>query len=198
MAHGGRMLSLSMAKKSDRRGKPPQARAKSGLTRDDADLFCAAMEDVERAPGAGETAPPDGTTPPATRPRRPPPLPVSAARLPELDPGTAAGLDARTMNRLRRGRIRPQGRLDLHGMVQTAAHRALDSYIADAAAVGKRCIVVITGKGRVSEGGGVLRRQLPGWLNGPMARPHIIGFAEAQPKDGGAGAMYVLLRRKRG
>jgi len=198
MARVDSMLSWSMAKKPDQRGKPSAGPAKPGLSRDDTDLFHAAMEDVQPAPGAKPAPPPTVATSPAGSPCRARPAPLSAARMPELDPGIAAGLDARTMGRLRRGRIRPEGRLDLHGMIQTDAHGALTSYIEGAAAAGKRCIVVITGKGRVSEGGGVLRRQLPGWLNGPLVRPYIIGFAEAQPRDGGAGAMYVLLRRRRG
>ena len=201
MVRAASMLSWSMAKKPEQRGKASAGPAKPGLSRDDTDLFHAAMEDVEPVAGAKAEPPPTAATPPTTSPagssRRARPAPLGAVRMPELDPGIAAGLDARTMERLRRGRIRPEGRLDLHGMIQTDAHGALTSYIEGAAAAGKRCIVVITGKGRVSEGGGVLRRQLPGWLNGPLVRPYIIGFAEAQPKDGGGGAMYVLLRRRR-
>ena len=85
----------------------------------------------------------------------------------------------------------------LIGMVQTEAHRALNSYVAQAQSSGLRCIIVITGKGRVSEGGGVLRNQVPQWLNSPALRPLILAFTPAQPRDGGDGALYVLLRRKR-
>lgn len=101
------------------------------------------------------------------------------------------------MTRFRRGQMRPEGRLDLHGMIQTEAHRALTAYVAKAQSSGLRCVIVITGKGRISEGGGVLRNQVPNWLNSPSLRPLILAFSPAQPQDGGTGALYVLLRRKR-
>ena len=62
---------------------------------------------------------------------------------------------------------------------------------------GRRCVIVITGRGRVSEGGGVLRREVPGWLNSPRVRPIVLAISLATPRDGGPGAMYVLLRRLR-
>ena len=101
------------------------------------------------------------------------------------------------MDRLRRGRLRPEARLDLHGMTQDKAHRALNRFIAEAQSSGVRSIIIITGKGRISEGGGVLRNQVPKWLNAPGIRPSILAFSPAQPKDGGEGALYVLLRRRR-
>jgi DNA-nicking Smr family endonuclease len=101
------------------------------------------------------------------------------------------------MGRLRRGQMRPEARLDLHGMTRKEAYAALTAFIPRAQADGRRCVVVITGKGRVSEGGGVLRNEVPGWLNAPAIRQSILGFAAAQPRDGGTGALYVLLRRAR-
>jgi DNA-nicking Smr family endonuclease len=85
----------------------------------------------------------------------------------------------------------------LHGMTQNEAHRALVSFMADAQAEGKRCVLVVTGRGRLSEGGGVLRNQTPNWLNAPAIRSRLLAFATAQPRDGGSGALYVLLRRVR-
>jgi len=117
--------------------------------------------------------------------------------LPTLAAGTSADVDSRTLDRLRRGRLRPEARLDLHGMTQDKAHRALNRFIAEAQSSGVRSTIIITGKGRISEGGGVLRNQVPQWLNAPGIRPSILAFAPAQPKDGGAGALYVLLRRRR-
>jgi DNA-nicking Smr family endonuclease len=109
----------------------------------------------------------------------------------------SADVDGRTLDRLRRGRLRPEERLDLHGLTQEKAHRALTRFIARAYTAGVRSIIIITGKGKVSEGGGVLRTQVPQWLNTPAIRPRILAFTPAQPKDGGAGALYVLLRRQR-
>ncbi|MDA0651785.1 MAG: Smr/MutS family protein [Proteobacteria bacterium] len=135
-------------------------------------------------------------SPPSERPLSTPPL-KSIAALPSLAAGTSADVDSRTMDRLRRGRLRPEARLDLHGMTQDKAHRALNLFIAEAQSSGVRSIIIITGKGRISEGGGVLRNQVPQWLNAPGIRPSILAFSPAQPKDGGAGALYVLLRRRR-
>ena len=99
------------------------------------------------------------------------------------------------MERLRRWRGRPEARLDLHGMTQDEAHRAVAGFIATSRSDGRRCILIITGRGRGKFGGGVLREQTPRWLNLQPTRESILGFAEAQPKDGGAGALYVLLKK---
>lgn len=101
------------------------------------------------------------------------------------------------MDRLRKGRMRPEGRLDLHGMTADRALGALNGFLADAQGSGKRCVLVITGKGSMKEGGGVIRRELPSWLNAPGNRARVLGFAGAQPNDGGGGAFYVLLKRRR-
>ncbi len=191
-----------MAKKPDhpdrrrRTGTPA-----GGLSEEDMRLFRSAMADAKKLPGrdhddgrsaAPVAAPSRGARPPVARSAAEP-----SRRLPHLDAGDAAGLDTRTMDRLRRGRLRPEARLDLHGMTRKEAHGALTDFMARAESAGRRCVIVITGKGRVSEGGGVLRNEVPGWLNAPAIRHRILGFAEAQPKDGGAGALYVLLRRVR-
>ena len=173
-------------------------------------LFETAMRDVAALPKKKRAAPPSETKPPETKPPVPakpripsrPPLPApvpppSAPRLAPLDPGRSGDVDTRTLDRLRRGQLRPEGRLDLHGMTQAEAHGALEKFIPRAQGAGRRCVIVITGKGSVSAGGGVLRNAVPGWLNAPSLRPSVLAFAEAVPRDGGAGALYVLLRRKR-
>ncbi len=173
----------------------------AGLSPEDAALFDAAMRDVDAPPEKRKTpkteirkSPGPATKDPIRRPA--PPVKTSLSATP-LSAGKAGDVDNRTMDRLRRGQLRPEARLDLHGMTQDEAHRALTGFVERSAARGARSILVITGKGRVSEGGGILRNQFPGWLNSPPIRPLIIGFAEAQPRDGGGGAFYVLLRRKR-
>jgi DNA-nicking Smr family endonuclease len=111
---------------------------------------------------------------------------------------------------LRRGQLPIDARLDLHGWTQGEAHHALAGFIESAHAAGQRCLLVITGKGGRAKthdaddphgGGGavpgVLRAAVPNWLNQPPLRPLILGFAGAQPKHGGSGALYVLLKRKR-
>lgn len=101
------------------------------------------------------------------------------------------------MDRLRRGQLPIDGVVDLHGLTQAAAHTLIERYIASSARIGRRCILVITGKGAVSAGGGILRRRLADWLNQPACRPHVLAFVPAQPQHGGGGATYVLLKRQR-
>lgn len=126
----------------------------------------------------------------------PGPLPApTPAPPPELAPGVTPGLDRRTANRLRRGRLTVDGRLDLHGMTQVEAHIALSAFVEASAARGRRCLLVITGKG--TRGEGVLRRLVPRWLNDDPLRRHLLAIEAAQPEDGGSGALYILLKRKR-
>jgi len=122
----------------------------------------------------------------------PPPRPASPSPANTAPPG----LDRRSDERLRRGQMAIDGRIDLHGNTQQQAYSALRSYIASAQAEGKRCILVITGKGR--EGGeGVLKRRVPQWLAEPDIAAKILRFYPAQKRHGGDGALYVLLRRIR-
>ena len=131
-------------------------------------------------------------------PLTPAPALPSRSRLPPLEPGRCAGLDRRTDERLRRGQMAIEARIDLHGLTQTAAHDALGHFIVASHAAGRRCVLVITGKGPVSQGGGVLRSMVPRWLAEAGLRRRVLALHRAQPRDGGDGALYVLLRRVRG
>jgi len=111
----------------------------------------------------------------------------------DLRQGEKAGIDGSTQRRLFRGEVLIDLRLDLHGMTVARAHKQLIQFILSAADDGCRCVLVITGKGS-----GVLNRHVPNWLKQPPLSFHVLALAEARPKDGGAGAFYVLLRRKRG
>ncbi len=117
----------------------------------------------------------------------------------ELTHGAAPGVDKRTNQRLIRGKLPIEGRLDLHGHTRETAHRALEAFINGSFSAGKRCVIVITGKGLRLETGdiGVLRQAVPQWLNGPALRSKVLAYSHATPKDGGEGALYVLLKRKR-
>ena len=178
---------------------------------DESALWRAAMQDVrplrkrgfERPrppaaePVAGAKAKSVPKPGPAPRPAaRPMPLPATPAKAhPELEHGKSAGLDRRSAERLRRGRLAIDGRLDLHGMTQAAAAERLAEFIAGAQYAGKRCVLVITGKGLA--GGGILREQVPRWLNQPPNRGRVLAFDYAQAQHGGMGALYVLLKRHR-
>jgi DNA-nicking Smr family endonuclease len=107
------------------------------------------------------------------------------------------GIDRRTAEKLRRGDMAIDRRLDLHGLTEAAAHAALDRAVAAAWRDCVRVLLVITGKGSIKEGGGVLRRNLPRWLGVGENAAHVLRVESAQPKHGGSGAYYVLLRRHR-
>jgi len=117
------------------------------------------------------------------------------------------GIDKRQADRFRRGRLEIDGRLDLHGMKQQEAHHRLHAFVLRNFDRGARCLLVITGKGtrRDSEGAGfmpdrdigVLKRNVPRWLQEPGLREKVLSISEAQARHGGSGALYVLLRRKK-
>lgn len=116
----------------------------------------------------------------------------------ELAIGDLAHVDRNTGEKLRRGEMPIEGRLDLHGMTQAEAFPELHRFITEAYASGKRCLLVVTGKGSRSESGrGILQEAVPRWLNTPELRPAILVFCPAQARDGGTGALYVLLKRHR-
>ena len=133
--------------------------------------------------------PPSALSPPPPSP----PLSPGPASEPALSHGSAPGLDRRTKINLRRGKVGIEARTDLHGMTQEQAHRVLGDFLADSQAAGRRSVLVITGKG--AGGTGILRDAVPKWLNEGANRKRIRAFSHAAPKDGGEGALYVLLKR---
>ena len=131
-------------------------------------------------------------------PPAPVPQPMLPPALPELKLGATPGVDRRTAERLRRGEFAIDVTVDLHGHTLEEAHRALALSIQRASVAGHRCVLVITGHGeRSATGRGALREALPRWLNESALRPGILAIAPAQPKHGGRGAFYVLLKRRR-
>ncbi len=96
--------------------------------------------------------------------------------------------------RVRRGRVDIWGSLDLHGFTQDQARAALIGFLHRARADGGRVVIVVTGKGRGGEMG-VLKARTPDWLSAPELRSLVSGMAPAHAKHGGAGALYVFLRR---
>jgi DNA-nicking Smr family endonuclease len=168
------------------------------------ELWRATLRDVRPLRGRKRSAHP--TTPIAAdlpSDAQAPPLPAERRGRAVLAPGD--GLDRRTAERLRRGQLPIEARLDLHGMRQDEAHDALAAFLARVSSRGFRCVLIITGKGlrrlddaewRI-EASGVLKSAVPRWLAEPVQRARILAVAEAQPKHGGSGALYVLLRRQR-
>lgn len=113
-------------------------------------------------------------------------------------------MDMKAFARMKRGKLKPQARLDLHGMTLAQAQPALVGFIMRNHSAGHRLVLVITGKGKArDEGGpiptrfGVLRHQVPQWLSMAPLAPFILQVSEAHAKHGGGGAYYIYLRRKR-
>jgi DNA-nicking Smr family endonuclease len=131
--------------------------------------------------------------------------PVSAKRSALHRP---SGLDGNTAERLRRGDLEPQARLDLHGLTERAAHRALITFIHAAFARGMRLVIVVTGKGLKpaasdepfdleldSRRRGVLKNMAPRWLSEPELARCVADVRSAHRSHGGTGALYVYLRK---
>ena len=126
---------------------------------------------------------------PAKPPARPAPPPL-------------APLERRLKQKLARGREEPDARIDLHGMTQADAHAALAHFLRRAQHDGARVVLVITGKGARAGADpyaerGVLKRQVPMWLESAELRSYVVGFESAAIGHGGAGALYVRVRRSR-
>lgn len=119
-------------------------------------------------------------------------------KTPALDHYSQPGLDKRTANRLKRGQMPIDGKLDLHGRTQRQAHQDLIRFIETGYAMGNRCLLIITGKGLGPDGSvGVLRANVPRWLNEAPLRSKVLSFTYARRDHGGEGALYVLLKRQR-
>lgn len=113
-------------------------------------------------------------------------------------------MDAKSFGKMKQGKIKPEGRIDLHGMTMDQAHPALTRFILGAQAQGKRLVLVITGKGKDRDDGGpipmrhgILRHQVPQWLALQPLAPAILQVTPAHLRHGGHGAYYVYLRRNR-
>ena len=187
------------------------SRRRRTLTPDEIALWAQVVRHVAPMPGqAAPEPPPQPPAPPEppagdtsvvparVTPARPKPAPVPA-------PPPLAPLERRLRQRLARGTHPIDAMIDLHGLRQEQAHHALRGFLARAQADGCQVVLVVTGKGGSGpqDGGlfeerGVLRRVVPHWLRLPDIRPLVVGFEEAAGHQGGAGALYVRIRRRRG
>jgi DNA-nicking Smr family endonuclease len=148
-----------------------------------------------------EIASPDPVARIANKPAALPGL-LPAADPPRATKPTApplAPLGRRERSQLSRGRKEIEARLDLHGMTQARAYRALSGFLQRAHLDGLTFVLVITGKGKMGAESerGVLRRQVPQWLSQPEFRAVVVGFQEAHIGHGGEGALYVRIRRSK-
>jgi len=110
--------------------------------------------------------------------------------------GRVAGLDHHLVRKLRRGEFAVQGHVDLHGMTRDEAKATVERFLRASRNGGKRCVLVVHGRGLHSKDQlPVLKDALRTWLSTARFARHVLAFATARPVDGGAGAIYVLLRR---
>ena len=189
------------------------SRSRRELSDEDLALWRYVTRNVTPQPGhpntrTGVAAPrhPEPEDPPKKR-EQPSPVEEHLARAAPSRPappraltlGATAGIDRRTSQRFSRGEMFIDGRLDLHGMTLREAQVAVTQFIRNGAAMGRRCILIITGKGRTgsSEGHGRIRGEAMHWLDHASLRPLILAVHEARQQHGGSGALYVLLKRNR-
>src|SRR5262245_15067971 len=118
-------------------------------------------------------------------------------RIGEQVEGKASGADDALLRKLRNGEFPADVRVDLHGLYAPAARRAVHEAIGRLWAQGKRCALVVHGRGRHSEAEPVLKDALLEWLAEPPVGERVLAFTSARGRDGGVGATYVLLRRSR-
>ncbi len=127
----------------------------------------------------------------------------TVALRPPADQERSPKMDSKVFGRMKRGRMTPEARLDLHGLTVADAHAALAEFVFHAESKGLRLVLVITGKGGPKTKNvfpterGILRRQVPEWLKLPPLSPLVLDVVPANRKHGGEGALYVYLRRRR-
>jgi len=157
--------------------------------------FEAAMGDVDKIAGRDRTLAP--VPPPVgNRPRRErEPVQFEDVRCDDRLEGRAPGIDRKLLRRLRAGSFEIELRIDLHGLLAAEARDSVREALLEASADGRRCALVIHGRGLHSSDEPVLKRTLPEWLAEPPLGERVMAFASATPEHGGAGATYVLLRR---
>lgn len=183
------------------------------LTAEEIDLWHQVVEKTERLSASGQSDRPL----PRPKPTKPA-LPVTTGSfdraLPKSKPPVAkpvkpplpnaVQMDRKAFGRMKRGKLAPESRTDLHGMTLERAHPVLTRFILSSQASGQRLVLVITGKGRTVSGrdpfssqAGVLRRNVPIWLSMPPLAQAVLQVTPAHSTHGGDGALYVYLRRSR-
>src|SRR5207248_1480363 len=123
-------------------------------------------------------------------------VPFDIADTDEFIEGHARGLDPRIVRRLKRGELSMQGHVDLHGLLKDEAKTTLEAFLARSRQEGKRGVLVVHGRGLHSKDQvPVLKEELKRWMRTDRFARHVLAFSTARPHDGGAGAVYVLLKK---
>jgi DNA-nicking Smr family endonuclease len=161
------------------------------------EAYLPALASTEKPAPNGET----GSEKAASSPDPDPKLLPPQAKVPASSkPPPLAPLERRVRQKLSRGQLAPEASIDLHGMGQHEAYTALQHFLKEAQSKGIKLVLVVTGKGErgnnPSSETGVLRRAVPLWLSESFYRMVVVGFEEAARPHGGAGALYVRIRRR--
>lgn len=191
------------------------------LRPEEEELWRKVVSNAERLHPEKQLKPQDFVTTPPTKPRQKVvlkaqshPITISSARpsatadmappIGERIRNQPVHMDRKAFDNMRRGKLRPEGKLDLHGMTLDRAHPALTGFILAAQAQGKRLVLVVTGKGKARDDGGpipvrfgIMRHQVPQWLSLPPLSSAVLQVTQAHTRHGGGGAYYVYLRRQR-
>ena len=121
-----------------------------------------------------------------------------------LSENNTGGIDKSTLKKFKREEFKIEDRLDLHGFTADDAYNKVNDFVVSAYNSGKRCIIIITGKGlTVREGDdiftvkGILKRQVPQWLDMPQLRAMILTYKNPSESLGGTGALYILLKKNK-
>ena len=121
-----------------------------------------------------------------------------------LNENNNGGIDKATLKKFKREEFKIEDRLDLHGCTEDEAYEKVNNFVVQAYNCGKRCIIIITGKGLtvrenddIFTSKGILKRQVPQWLNMPQLRAMILTYKNPSEKQGGSGALYILLKRNK-
>ena len=202
-------LRKEMSRPAPPRPEPPAPPPAPPPEPTDADLWAAAVADAKPVAGRNKVV-----APAPSRVRAPefwhPDLdairelealvsgeaPFDIADSDEYIEGRVAGLDPGLVRKLRRGEFSVQAHLDLHGRSRTEAKGEVDAFLRRSREQGKRCVLLVHGRGLHSKDQvPVLKEALRSWLATARFGRHVLAFATARPQDGGAGAIYVLLRR---
>lgn len=187
---------------------PPAPRRRRGLSEEDRALWDSVARQVKplrKKPRLTAIEPDAEADVAATspKPRKLKPAPVITTPKPAPQPSAPpklVTLGRRERSQIGRGRKEIDARIDLHGMTQARAHRALHDFLHRAHRDGLALVLVITGKGKTTGSEserGILRRQVPLWLALPEFRTLVVGYDAAHIGHGGEGALYVRVRRSR-
>ena len=189
-----------------RKPPPPARKAPAAEEVDEARMFYEAMAGAAPLTDRGEVKPPQGVLPQIVDENAEALAqlselvsgegPFDIADSDEFVQGHAPGVNGGLMRALRHGDFSVQGHLDLHGMTRVEAKEAVERFVAESRTAGKRCVLLVHGRGLNSKDQiPVLKEALRTWLQRGRIARSVLAFSTARPHDGGAGALYVLLRK---